>query len=686
MRLIETVTGIGASAAQRRAERAEIEAARANSRLRAAIDALPEGIVFLDAEGRYILWNQTYADIYRRSADLFRPGAKFEDTLREGVARGDYPDAVGREEAWLAERMALLARAQGRVEQRLADGRWILIDERKTGSGETIGIRVDVTDLKQREASFRLLFERNPVAMLLCDAETRRIASINDAALALYGLERDAALDRDWRELLAEETSTPPQDGIRRHRAADGRILEVSVMTQPMTHDGAPRLLVAIVDLTEQRAAEARAAYMAAHDPLTGLANRKTLNDRLHAALARPGAACAALCLDLDHFKSVNDGLGHAVGDALLREVAARIRESLPADALAARLGGDEFAVIAPSADVSHVALMADRVSESLHQPFMIDGQSLTIGASIGVAIAPADGTCADDLLRNADTALYRAKGAERGSVCFFEPGMDAQLHMRRRLEADLRQALRTDAFDLVYQPIFAVCGREPVACEALIRWDHPERGRISPSDFSPIAEETGLIDEIGAWALRRACAEAAHWPEHVTLAVNVSPTQFRRGNLAFAVVAALAESGLPARRLELEITETVMLQSTKVTTGTLERLRALGVRIAMDDFGTGASSLGYLRSFPFDKIKIDQSFIQSLHENRESLAIVRAVTSLAQSLGMSTTAEGVETPEQAEALAREGCDFLQGYLLGRPQSAAQIRELLSAAGRAAVA
>jgi len=433
----------------------------------------------------------------------------------------------------------------------------------------------------------------------------------------------------------------------------------------------------------------ARVAFLAHHDALTGLPNRTLFNDRLHNALGQLGRdfQFAVLCLDLDRFKAVNDTLGHPVGDALLRQVADRVYACIREGDTVARLGGDEFAVILQAidspADEAHVA---ERIIAALNESFDIDGNRVSIGCSIGIATAPNDGAHPAKLLKSADTALYRAKSEGRNSFRFFEAAMDAQLQLRRELEIDMRRAIAAQEFVLYYQPLVRVATMQIGGFEALLRWAHPDRGMISPADFIPVAEETGLIVALGEWALMQACREAAHWPEPLNVAVNLSSVQFKDMHLLHLVLRALETSGLAPSRLELEITESVLLHRSDQTMAVLTGLRARGVRISMDDFGTGYSSLSYLRSFPFDKIKIDQSFVRDLSEKEESVAIVRAVTGLSGSLGVATTAEGVETREQFERLALEGCTEVQGYLFGRPTPAHDVPLTLAEFGKNAAA
>ncbi len=456
----------------------------------------------------------------------------------------------------------------------------------------------------------------------------------------------------------------------------DGRT--IAVVRQPMPGGG---WVSTHEDITELRQAEMKIAHLARHDPLTDLPNRLLLRERLTEALGKVerGERLAVLYLDLDLFKNVNDTLGHPTGDELLRAVALRLRGCVGEQDTISRVGGDEFAIIqngiAGDTDAEH---LARRIADTMRAPYDLAGQQIVIDASIGIALAPDDGTEADELLKNADMALYGAKANGRGVYRFFEPGMDARMKERRALELALRKAFDHGEFELHYQPVLNLEKGEVACCEALIRWRHPERGMISPADFIPIAEEIGLITALGEWVIRRACEDAAKWPGEVCVAVNLSPTQLGSSGLLPAVLGALAASRLPPHRLELEITEAVLMQNSEANLRTLHQLRALGIRISMDDFGTGYSSLSYLRSFPFDKIKIDRCFIKGLGENSESDVIVRAVAALADNLGMTTTAEGVETKQQLDRVRHLGCTDVQGFFYSPPVPARDLPSLLS--------
>ena len=452
----------------------------------------------------------------------------------------------------------------------------------------------------------------------------------------------------------------------------------IRVVNQPMQGGG---WVATFEDITEWLEAQAKISHMARHDALTGLPNRVLFHEQLEQGLRRTGSGdqLAVLCLDLDHFKDINDSLGHPIGDALLKEVGRRLKATVGASDTVARLGGDEFAVVQIGRSEEAAArALAGRLVEVISAPYEIDDHQIVIGVSIGISLSPQDSDNPDELLKNADLALYRAKADGRGTYRFFETGMDARAQARRLLEMDLRAALLRDEFEAYYQPIRDVASGRVVAFEALLRWNHPQRGLIAPINFIPVAEETGLIVQLGEFVLRSACSDAATWPDDVDVAVNLSPVQFKSPNLIASVTDALAASGLAARRLELEITESVLLQNSEATLTTLHELRAMGVRISLDDFGTGYSSLSYLRSFPFDKIKIDRSFVSELATREDSMAIIRAVTGLGRSLGIVTTAEGVENDAQLELLRREGCTQAQGYLFSKPRPASDVALMLN--------
>jgi diguanylate cyclase (GGDEF)-like protein len=548
-------------------------------------------------------------------------------------------------------------------------------------------------NLQTQNARFDAAMNNMPHGLAMFDAEQRLVVS-NKRYGEMYGIDPDqtrpgASLrsilelriakgifsgdraDEYLRERLAPVTSA----SMRIQELTDGRSIVVS--RQPMARGG---WVTTHEDITERRRAESQIAHMALHDALTDLPNRVMLRERLEHALTRVsrGEVVALFYIDLDHFKAVNDTLGHLVGDDLLKAVADRLRGCVSEVDTIARLGGDEFAIIQTALQQPNdAAFLAQRVQDAVKEPYFIDGNQVVIDTSIGIALSPADGNAVEELLKNADLAAYAAKADGRGTFRFFEADMDRRIKQRRMMELELRNALSVGEFTLHYQPIINLQTGEITSFEALIRWQHPERGLVAPGEFIPLAEDLGLIIPIGEWVINRACADATTWTDDIKVAVNLSPIQLNHKGLVEAVINALARSGLPAYRLEFEITESVLMQNTAATLATLHQLRALGIHFSMDDFGTGYSSLSYLRSFPFDKIKIDRSFVKGISDEKSSLAIIKGVTSLAASLNMITTIEGVETEEQLDHVRPLGCAEIQGYLFSPPKSLEEISKLL---------
>jgi len=575
------------------------------------------------------------------------------------------------------------------------------LDQLNSGLGRlveerTLALRQREDELRAQNLRFDAALNNMSQALLMFDSAARLVIS-NHRYQEMYGLSAETVRPGcHLRELLEHRTATgtfadDPDRYIENLMAViaqgrtwgqltelpDGRT--VSVLNHPMAGGG---WVATHEDITERRRAEKQIAHMARHDALTDLPNRVLLRDRLaHAVAELPrDRRLAVLYLDLDHFKGVNDTLGHQVGDELLKTVATRLRDCVRESDTVARVGGDEFAIIHTGVEQPNdAAMLARRICEAVKEPCELHGHAVIVDTSIGIALAPGDGSDPTELLKNADMALYRAKADGRGTYRFFEPAMDARMKTRRTLELALRVALANGEFELHYQPLVSLDDRRITCCEALIRWRHPERGLIPPGEFIPIAEEIGLIVPLGEWVLRQACADAMEWPGDTKVAVNLSPIQVMNQNLVAVVVGALAAAGLPANRLELEITESVLMQNSETTLATLHRLRELGVKISMDDFGTGYSSLSYLRSFPFDKIKIDRCFISGLATGDDSVAIVLAIAGLAKHLGIATTAEGVETKQQLQQVKALGCSEMQGFVFSPPRRIDEVTQLLRA-------
>jgi diguanylate cyclase (GGDEF)-like protein/PAS domain S-box-containing protein len=499
------------------------------------------------------------------------------------------------------------------------------------------------------------------------------VSDVNAPLCRMLGRASGEIIGRRLEEFVVRPRNAAPQAASTAEAelvGADGATRPIEILIRKLG-EGGGEAVMAVRDLSDRKRAEQRIQHLAHHDSLTGLANRTLFRDRLAQAMAlaeRSGRGVALLCLDLDGFKAVNDLLGHPVGDAVLVEVGNRLVACLRDSDTVARLGGDEFAIVQSFIDQPRGAAgLAARVVELLAEPFEVEGQRVCIGTSVGVALFPSDATAPETLLRDADLALYRAKHDGKGTFRFFEQAMDERLQQRRMMEQELRLAMLREEFSLHYQPLFDGASLAIEGFEALLRWQHPERGRISPGEFVPVAEESGLIAPLGRWVLQTACAEAASWPVPWRVAVNLSPAQFKQRDLPQTVGQILRETGLAPSRLELEITEGILIDDSARALVILGELKALGVRIALDDFGTGYSSLSYLRRFPFDKLKIDASFVRALGEGGEAEAIVRAIMALGRSLGLCVTAEGVETEDQLARLRAEDCDQVQGFLLGRP-------------------
>jgi diguanylate cyclase (GGDEF)-like protein len=644
-----------------------------------------------DAEGKLVICNEQYASIYELPPELTKPGVEHASIVKYRLKHGMQP--VGTE-GFLTRHEELLREGKpGVVTVTLGNGRVISIRHQPIADGGWVATHQDVTDeiARARELklqSFQLEAALNNMRQGLCmfDGDKRLVVS-NHRYAEMYNIPPDQvkpgmALDEILRQRL--DAGNVPVEGMnvfldKRLEVAtenqpcafdvemtDGRV--ISILHQPYGDGG---WVATHEDVTEQRRQQARIQHLAGHDALTDLPNRSLFHWHLEQVKTRvqSGERIGVICVDLDYFKAVNDALGHATGDAVLKKASQGLRDCLRDGDVVARLGGDEFAILAGRLDKPEDAsILAERIVKKIAEPLDIDGHRVLIGASVGIAVAPIDGEDGESLLKRADLAMYRAKGEGRSTYHFYQKDLDTALQERRNTEAALRIALLQDEFRLMFQPLVNLVENRVCSFEALLRWQHPERGLLGPAAFIAAAEESGLIAPIGEWVLHKACAAAANWPDHIGVAVNLSPVQFRKNrNLVEQVKSALCSAALSPKRLELEITESVLLADDECAVLILQQLKELGVKIVLDDFGTGYSSLSYLRRFPFDKIKIDRSFVHESSQNAESLAIVKAVIGLGHSLGMATTAEGVETEAQLDLVRGQGCTEVQGFLFSMP-------------------
>ena len=669
-------------------------------RLDTALNNMTQGLVLYDASARVVTCNRRYIDMYGLSTEIIKPGCHFLDIIRHRQETGSFDGNV---EEFCSTIMQNVAKGKvSRTMMECADGRSFQIVNKPLTEGGWVATIEDITERRNLEqerdrnyAFLRQIIDHIPTQITVKDMRDRRYVLANRVAETQFGMSRDAIVGKTAHDLFPREAAEViAADDEKALQCPEGLFLDISPWQSQATGQrfitsrrigipdqaGQTRYIINVVDdVTDRRRADERIAHLAHYDALTDLPNRVLFRERIERELQKTGRGeqFALLYIDVDEFKGINDSLGHHVGDELLKAVAARIRDCIRECDHVARLGGDEFAVI--QTDVEHsgdVIEFVTRIQDAIRQPYECLGHQLSTDASIGIALAPRDGTDLDQLVKNADLAMYGAKGDGRRTYRFFEPAMDAQAKARLTLERDLRQALVDGSFELHYQPVVDLNSDEVTGCEALLRWRHPQRGMISPADFVAVAEDTGLIVELGEWVLRTACAEAATWPDHVRLAVNVSPIQLKCPTLSLKVAGALAASGLAANRLELEITEAVLIRDDEMALAILHQLRELGIRIALDDFGTGYSSLSYLKRFPFDKIKIDRCFVSDVAEIDGSSAIVQAVVNIAAARNITTTAEGVETPEQKEMLRRLGCTEMQGYLFSAAKPGAEVKRL----------
>ena len=673
-----------------------------------ALNNMTQGLVLYDASARIVTFNQRYIDMYNLSTDVVKPGLHYYDLIQHRKDTGSYDGDV---RAFCDPIMRNISRGKANSTiMETPDGGAHLVINKPLAAGGWVATIEDITERRKIEqerdrnhAFLREIIDHIPTQITVKDAINRRYVLVNSVAEEQFGWPREKIVGKTpfdlFKKPLAERIVADDDRALEstetlfidEHRW-ESRTLGPRYITSRRLairdKAGMPRYLINVVeDVTERRQANEKIAHLAHYDALTDLPNRVLFREQIERGLerAKEGEQFALLYIDIDEFKGINDSLGHHVGDELLKTVASRIRDCIKPNDLIARLGGDEFAVIQTAVgSVAEVEDFVTRVYDAIRRPCDCLGHQLSTDASIGIALAPRDGTELDQLIKNADLAMYAAKSSGRRVHRFFEAAMDASAKARLTMEQDLRQTLVDGGFEIHYQPLVGLAGGEVTACEALLRWRHPERGMVSPAEFIPVAEDTGLINEIGDWVLRTACAEAATWPHHIRLAVNVSPVQLKCQTLALRIAGALATSGLEPNRLELEITEAVLIRDDEAALAILHQLRAIGVRIALDDFGTGYSSLSYLKRFPFDKIKIDRCFVSDVTEADGSSSIVQAVVNIAGALNMTTVAEGVETEAQRMLLRKLGCTEMQGYLFSAAKPGAEVKKLFDAAREAA--
>ncbi len=675
-------------------------AARAEILLQTAVESSPNGLCIFDRDLKVVIGNSHFAQIYGLDPARIRPGARLRDILDARVAAACCPcDAA----QYVADSLSKSrCRETLHTIEQLRNGNVIAVSRHPMRDGGLIEVHRDITDARlaeaRAEAARQELIEKQYAidqAVIVAITDLRgTITYANDNFCKISGYSRAELLGQDHRIL---NSGTHPREFFREmyrciargevwrgelcNKSKNGKLYWVdTVITPQLGIDGKPIAYMAIrVDITARKHAETQISHAATHDALTGLANRAALLECMNEALGRmrerQRGAVTVHILDLDGFKHVNDTLGHAAGDNLLKQLAGRLQSSLRDTDMVARLGGDEFAIIqSPAADQREAAIeLAVKTLELVAEPFQLEGQEVNVGTSIGIALAPENGTDAAELLKKADLALYRVKSEGRNSFSLFDEDLSARAITRLQLVNDMRAGLSRNEFELHYQPLFDTGTSRPCGMEALVRWRHPVAGLLYPDSFIGVAEETGLMEPLGQWILQRACADAAGWPENIKVAVNLSAGQFRTGTLFDVILCALVESGLPPERLELEITESLLLQDKESNVLVIQQLKNIGVTIALDDFGTGYASLSYLLSFPFDKIKIDKSFTQGLLTRTDCMAVVASILTLARGLEIAVTAEGVETNQQFELLRAQGVDYVQGYLFGRPRPLAEL-------------
>jgi diguanylate cyclase (GGDEF)-like protein len=675
----------------------------AHARLLDAFKVVPEGLVLLDAEGRYVLFNKKFLELYDTSVDRIAVGGSFADSIRAGVERGHYLDAIGREEEWLAERLDGNKQDSYSAEHHLRGDRWVRIDERRTADGGSIGVRIDITEPRRREEILKKRSEQLVEAQRLaktgdwsykfgdCDIwwspqlyellayDPAEFTTTRDAVLAGCGVDGAERLLASQAEVMRSGKSKSVDVKVDR---GDGTVADVVITSRSMTDDDGRVIgfVGTIQDITERKIAEEKLEKLAYFDPLTGLANRSMFHREVNDVLTRcgrTGSQAALLLLDLDRFKEVNDSLGHVSGDELLARVAQLISRVLGNSHFFSRLGGDEFAIVMQGGtDRAAVERLAADVIAAVSGSILLDRGEVSIGTSIGVAMIPGDGGNLTDLQRNADLALYRAKESGRGRLVFFEPGMNTAVQHKIAIARELRRAITENVgLTVHYQPQVSLSNGRVTGFEALMRWNHPTLGNIPPAEFIPIAESSQLICDLGLWILRQAALQAKTWLDAGEpareIAVNVSAAQIWHTDFARDVAEVLKETGLPPHLLCLELTESLLAGDAEGRVRrVLTALKSLGVTLALDDFGTGYSSLGYLTQLPFDTIKIDRIFVDGIADSESARKLLEGIIALGRGLGMTIVAEGAETAEEVAILGQFRCDLVQGYIFARPAAA----------------
>ena len=681
----------------------EIAVSKQNE-LSEVLDCLAQGVVLIDKQDRVVLWNEGYNKLFPEFSKFVSKGDSVESVYRKYMEKNicyKTMDMAEREE-WLRNRLNQLTQDGSFIEQYRDGGRWIRNDQRSMADGRKVFVRTDVSEDKIIANSFRLLFESNPVPMWVVDIASLKYIAVNSAALSHYGYTREQFMNMtlldirppsEHQRILDDAKNNFGMNDVENnfgmnnggedwfHLKADGTEIVVKSYAKPIKFENRDAAIVALIDVTERRKHAERVQYLLEHDSLTGLPNRRLFLELLGGSLSKTGKNhyyTSLVLVDIDDFKSLNDTLGHEVGDNLIVATASRLEECIGDHGIIARLGGDEFVVLLPNlvgpeeAESSATALI-----DAFTTPLSIPNHDILVKISAGVSIGLDDTVDAITLLMNADLALHKAKSDGRGVFRLYEPQMSLQMIMHREMERDLHRALTDNQFVIHYQPLLELDGCTEAGFEALLRWKHPDKGMIPPLDFIPIAESSGMIVPIGAWVLNQTCQLATTLQENLSIAVNVSPVQFKSGKLVEAVAAALRKSGLAAHRLELEITESILLENSSETLSILTSLKGLGVSIALDDFGTGYSGLGSLNNFPIDKIKIDRSFVKELGTKPKSVELIRAAINIGRNLGILTLAEGIETKEQLEILRALGCQQGQGFLFSRAVPASEISEKL---------